>query len=292
MVKRTATITPDTVNGIPARVRLHTIRVFLSYSSKDKNLVGELKEALESNGFEVFLAHEDIEPSKDWQEEIIRNLEECNIFIPIISKNFKASCWTDQESGIAFVGDKLIIPVNIGLVPYGFIGRYQALKFDGNISHACEKIVEAIIKFPRFELRYFFIKRFVESGHFSEANSRAGKLKLYESFTDDQINEIIRGYVNNVEIRGGFESRPFVDSLVKKYADIIDPGLKEEYEACPETQRARAQAVPILKKADIPPQRDKIPEDRLDARADLMRVLDAMAYLKDPEIKRKLEDLR
>jgi len=219
-----------------------TLRIFLSYSHKDKNLSGELKETLERDGFEVFMAHEDIEPTKEWEIEIIRNLKECDIFIPIVSNNFLESKWTDQESGFAFAKDKFIIPIDIGLVPYGFIGKYQALKFDGNISNTCEKIMEILMEAPAFDnLKDFFIKRFVESDHFSEANERIDKLKLIESFTDDQINEIVRGYVNNFEIRGGFSSAPFVHSLFKKYSDVIDPELKEKYEACPETQRMRAQ---------------------------------------------------
>jgi len=238
MVKKSATITPDAVNDedesdLPARA----IRIFLSYSHKDKNLSGELKKKLERNGFETFMAHEDIEPSKKWEEEIIRNLKKCDIFIPIISKNFKESKWTDQETGIAFAEDKLIIPINIGLVPYGFIGKYQALKYDENISHTCEKIMDTIRKSPIYDrVKDFFIKRFVKSEHFSEANERVEKLELFETFTVDQINEIIRGYVNNYEIRGGFKSSPFVDSLFKKYSDVIDPELKEKYEACPETE--------------------------------------------------------
>ena len=46
------------------------IRVFLSYSNIDRSLVGEIKEKLEFSGIESFLAHEDIEPSEEWKEEI------------------------------------------------------------------------------------------------------------------------------------------------------------------------------------------------------------------------------
>ena len=217
-----------------------TIRIFLSYSNKDRNLSGELKEKLENLGLESFLAHEDIEPSKEWEEEIIRNLKECDIFIPIISENFKESKWTDQESGFAFAAGKFIIPIDIGLGPYGFIGRYQSLKFDGNINHACDEIMNTIIKSPIYnKFKDFFIKRFVESEHFSEANSRVEPLTDIESFTEDQINEIVRGFVNNFEVRGGFVSLPFVESLVQKYSTVIDPELREKYEACPEIQRLR-----------------------------------------------------
>ncbi|GAH19914.1 unnamed protein product, partial [marine sediment metagenome] len=42
----------------------------LSYSSKDKELAGQLKAELEGRGFTAFLAHEDIKPTKEWESEI------------------------------------------------------------------------------------------------------------------------------------------------------------------------------------------------------------------------------
>ena len=43
-----------------------TIRVFLSYSHKDKELAGEIKKRLEEHGLEAFLAHEDIERARKY----------------------------------------------------------------------------------------------------------------------------------------------------------------------------------------------------------------------------------
>ena len=65
------------------------LRVFLSYSSIEQKLAGEIKRGLELLDFEVFLAHEDIEPAIEWQEEIIKQLIESDIFLPIINDNFK-----------------------------------------------------------------------------------------------------------------------------------------------------------------------------------------------------------
>lgn len=77
-------------------------RVFLSYSHKDRVIAGSIKTTLGSEALEVFMAHEDIQPSLEWQEEIFRQLKLCDIFIPLFSNNFRKSNWTDQESGLAF----------------------------------------------------------------------------------------------------------------------------------------------------------------------------------------------
>jgi len=209
---------------------LRTLRVFLSYSHKDKKLAGEIKKRLEHHGFEVFLAHEDIEPSREWQEEIIHNLKGCDIFIPIVSENFKESKWCDQESGFAFAEGKYIIPINVNFVPYGFIGKYQALKIDESISDSCAKIIDIIKKSPLKEkLTDYVIKMFIKSRNFDVANANAQLLEKYEPFTEDQINEIIRGYVTNYQISGGFAAKRIVRRMFEKYSEVIKPELKEKF---------------------------------------------------------------
>ena len=208
------------------------LRVFLSYSSIDKKLAGEIKQNLESFNFEVFLAHEDIEPAIEWQEEIIRNLRTCDIFIPIVSKNFKESKWTDQESGFVLALNKLIIPIEVNLVPYGFIGKYQALKLGREIHDSCIKVIKIVRAHPPFKelLDNRSIKAFLDSVTFDEANTRAEGLELLEPFTPTQINEIIRGYLANDQIQGAWRARPRVVSWFEKYKDDIQPALVEQFE--------------------------------------------------------------
>src|SRR5258706_15187652 len=84
------------------------VQAFLSYSGKDRKLAGELKEGLEACGLSVFLAHEDIEPSVEWQTRILAELSTVDVFLPLLTSNFRESLWTDQESGVA-VGRRCII---------------------------------------------------------------------------------------------------------------------------------------------------------------------------------------
>ena len=74
-----------------------TIRIFISYSSVNKSLAGEIKRILEQYGLSVFLAHDDIPPLCDWQEEISNSLNGCDVFIPILTHSFRNSDWADQE---------------------------------------------------------------------------------------------------------------------------------------------------------------------------------------------------
>jgi len=213
-------------------MKARTIRVFLCYSSEENELAGEIKDNLEAHGLEVFLAHEDIEPTEEWQEVIIRKLKECDIFVPIVSKNFKNSRWTDQETGIAFAEEKMIIPISHDLVPYGFIGKFQALKLGEKIPESCDKII-GIIKTKNNKLKEMltdcFVKSFVESTSYAESNKKALLLISYEPFTEDQVNELIRGFMSNNQIHGAYEARRAIRGLFEKYFKDINQELRNKF---------------------------------------------------------------
>lgn len=105
---------------------MDSFRIFFSYSTDDKTIVGKLKEQLEFMGFEVFLAHDDIEPNIEWQYDIIKNIKGCDTFIPLLTKSFRESAWTDQEIGMAVATDKFIVALQVDFPPYGFLGKNQA----------------------------------------------------------------------------------------------------------------------------------------------------------------------
>ena len=46
------------------------IKVFISHAHINKDLATRLGDALRPHGFDCFIAHQDIEPSTEWQEQI------------------------------------------------------------------------------------------------------------------------------------------------------------------------------------------------------------------------------
>lgn len=106
------------------------IRIFMSFSMNDRLVAGLLKELLESClGFEVFLAHDDLSPSDNWPNEILKNLENADFIVPLISKNFHTSSFANQEIGFSLAKQKIVIPVSIeGINPPGFLKDIQAYK--------------------------------------------------------------------------------------------------------------------------------------------------------------------
>ena len=86
-----------------------------------------MQEALQRFGISAFVAHEDIQPTTEWEGEIQRGLGTMEALAAILTPDFSASVWCDQEVGFALGRSRLVIPIRCGMDPYGFLGKYQGL---------------------------------------------------------------------------------------------------------------------------------------------------------------------
>lgn len=125
-------------------------RLFLSHIASFKANTARLQQALKKYAISAFVAHEDIEPSKEWQTEIEAALQTMDAMAALLMPGFKESNWCDQEVGVAVGRDVLIIPVRKGLDPYGFIGKYQGIQANNkNVSEVAYEIFETLVNSPR-----------------------------------------------------------------------------------------------------------------------------------------------
>lgn len=100
---------------------------FISYSNKNKQYCRVVKDALRQIGLDGFLVHEDINISREWADEIFNQLKQTDIFIALLSEDFKESEYCSQEVGMALQRDCMIIPLSIdGTEPYGFLNKIQS----------------------------------------------------------------------------------------------------------------------------------------------------------------------
>lgn len=138
----------------PGRWPPNAFRLFMSHVSADKETMADLKRHLESWGVCGFVAHSDIEPTKEWIEEIELALASCDALMAYLSPTFSDSRWCDQEVGYCVGRRVLIIPVRSGLDPYGFIGRYQAVQGGGVSGYAlAERLIEVLVAHRSTSLR-------------------------------------------------------------------------------------------------------------------------------------------
>ena len=192
-------------------------KLFLSYSHKNKKLAHRLREALEQFGFNVFLAHDDIQVSKRWRKEILKNLKTCDVFVPILTKEFMASDWTDHETGYALSRGARIVPVKVGIDPYGFIGEYQATPLKKSaLAETCWKIMSSLSNDDRLgdEAREGAIDAFLHSGTFVEAQFNLSHLVKLRPFSRTQLAKIIEGSSHNQNIYGCYKARPLMQELL------------------------------------------------------------------------------
>src|ERR1700677_1861042 len=109
------------------------IKIFISYATEDGDKASHLSESLAWLGFDNFLAHEDINKGEVWRDAIDENLNNADVFLPLLTDAAMASAWVNQESGIAhFLKRKkknkfTIIPLVQGKqIPPGCLSIYQA----------------------------------------------------------------------------------------------------------------------------------------------------------------------
>jgi TIR domain-containing protein len=60
--------------------------IFLSYASDDLAAAERIKTALEAAGVEVWFDKRRLEAGDDWDQKIRRNVDNCSLFVPIVSR--------------------------------------------------------------------------------------------------------------------------------------------------------------------------------------------------------------
>ena len=116
----------NSVMDVPAFWKEGQLRVFISHISAHKIFASELQSALMNFGMCAFVAHEDIEPTAEWQDEIEKALRTCDALVALLNPKFNESTWTDQEVGYGLGRGIPVFSVRLGMSPYGLFGRKQA----------------------------------------------------------------------------------------------------------------------------------------------------------------------
>lgn len=175
-------------------------RVFLSHKTEVKKETAILKDGLRLFGITCFVAHEDIYPTKAWQDEIENALASMDGFVALMTDNFHDSDWTDQEVGYAVARGVPIIAVRLGKNPYGFIGKFQALT--STWTAADKDIVKILIKNDQILSAYIQALRNCPS--WDSGNALAKILPGIEKLTASQIDALVATYNETSELSGSF----------------------------------------------------------------------------------------
>jgi hypothetical protein len=211
------------------------VRVFLSYSNKDKGIAGNLKRCLEYYGVSAFLAHEDIEGGEEWAREILSALDSSQVLIVILTIGAKMSSYVSQEIGYAIARDTVILPFKVGINPFGFAARIQALKpiLTYNIQtqekvidfeSSAEKIARKISQIDPLSasFRKGLVTSFATSGSYKETQCKLKFLRYYDDLTDEEKVTILKAGLDNDQIYREDMMRNFLYKVITTEPNLLN----------------------------------------------------------------------
>lgn len=211
------------------------MKIFISYPTAIKKIAGKIKESLEKFGYSCFLAHEDIKPTQIWIDEILKNLQESDILLAIITDGFETSPWCNQEIGYFIGCNKLIVPVKINENPPGFISKIQALKALATDPFIHPQQINDIIRKNGYMpnvFKDFLVDCFVKSPSFVDADFRFEEIAKIQGYNKDQIENILNAVLENSQIYDCFKVKPkitrFINGLtIKVNQTLIDKAKRK-----------------------------------------------------------------
>lgn len=195
-------------------------RLFLSHLATFKVQTSNLQAVLKKYGISAFVAHEDIEPSREWQNEIEAGLHTMDALAAILMDGFKESNWCDQEVGVAVGRGILIIPVRRGLDPYGFIGKFQGIQAnDKTVAQVAEAIFTTIVGSPKTRIKMLraLANAIAQATDVDESIEKLKILKSIEKLPTDILESLKNQITENHVLNDSQHLMDIVNSILTKY---------------------------------------------------------------------------
>lgn len=194
-------------------------RVFISHHSSEKERANKLKEALKPYGMSCFVAHEDIDVTASWHDELIKALDTMDCLIALLCEESRFSDWCDQEVGFGLGRNVLCIPLNDGINPYGFLGKYQAYVTKGKTTGQVVEVVRKAICYNEATNNKYqscIIDLFLNSSTVEIAKERLDVLKLFSNLNVSLLSGIRSHFMDNSVLNSDKTIKKEVNQLLKK----------------------------------------------------------------------------
>ena len=98
--------------------------VFISYSSKDERYIKKMTQMLEKMGITYWIAPDMIPAGSNYAREIPSAIQNCDIFLLVLSKASQQSIWVEKEIDSAIYYRKTIVPFQIDDSPMTDMFRF------------------------------------------------------------------------------------------------------------------------------------------------------------------------
>lgn len=207
---------------IPSFWQQGFFRLFITHLATNKTDAHQLKERLARFQIAAFVAHDDIEPTKEWQDEIERALRTMDALAAIISPGFLSSQWCDQEIGFAIGRGKLVIPLRAGADPHGFLGKHQGLNMEGiPLIVVARTVAEILIRNPHSSPRMAeaLVDRMASSTSWDLSKDTMTLLEQVPRINSLQVARLVRAIDENREVSQAFGVPDRIRSLISRVAE-------------------------------------------------------------------------
>lgn len=196
---------------------MEPVSVFISYSSKDKKIAGEIARALMTLRMAPFLAHGDsIEDGRRWKEDVREAICRCDMLVALVTPNFRKSEYTEQEVGAMWVQKKPILAIlTDGEEPTGFISEWQGVRYTGYPPYAAVRILRFALseEYGRERVVDMMVKRLIKSESLKESEYLAFFLageECRQELTTEQRKSIEHAWQSNPRVNGSEQAKMYL----------------------------------------------------------------------------------
>lgn len=202
-------------------------RLFISHTSTHKRAATALKEYLRIYGVCGFVAHEDIEINREWQVEIESALASAHALVALLTEDFHASQWTDQEIGWALGRGLRVLSVTMGAVPYGFSAKWQGfgpreIGDETKMEVIGELVLNTLLRDNPSRVSRSMARALITARSFKEASALLKRVRIAPHADAEMIQSVETAFTENSQCSRliDAESRrdAVLDYLRKKWA--------------------------------------------------------------------------
>ncbi|KPZ74682.1 hypothetical protein AN394_00399 [Pseudoalteromonas sp. P1-26] len=194
-------------------------KLFLSHLSSFKNQTSNLQLALKKYAISGFVAHKNIEPTKEWLNEIEGALRNMDALVAILTPGFEESRWCDQEVGVAIGRDVLVIPIKKGLDPYGFIGKFQGIQAENKtVAQVANAIFEVLVKSPKtkYKILISLSEALSKAQSVEEVREKLSILNSLEGIPTDILEKLKLQILDNSWLMSSWEQIESINLMLSK----------------------------------------------------------------------------
>lgn len=195
-------------------------RLFLSHVSSFKKETKALQASLKIYGISGFVAHADIEPSREWMREIENALYTMDALAAVLTEGFSDSEWTDQEVGAAIGRGVPVIPIIRDVMPYGFLGKYQGLRVGRKrtVGEVAEAIFDILSQSERTRNKVLgsLIQTTLTASEFGTALDKIGVIREVDGIPQTHLERLREGVAASQVFASHGELRDEANELLRR----------------------------------------------------------------------------